>query len=332
MLKKRIVFYGIPFCLLLLTAIFAMTYFVQGETMTVPEVLHFPQHPDMQTGKHPPAEMKIMTLNIAHGRKDGFSQILQDSAGIRSHLDDIVKTVKKESPFLLALQEADGPSLWSGNFDHVAYIAEKAGFPYAIRGEHVRGMGLSYGTALLSRIFPEKPVSLTFSPSPPTFSKGFVSAVFRWPGNPDMKIRAVSVHLDFSRKSVRTRQIHKMANFVSAEELPFVIMGDFNCGWDKGRSELAMMAGTIKGKTYLPEADNLNTFYGKRLDWIVLSPHFEFGDYRVLPDILSDHSAVLSFIRESASGIRFQSLWQNRICRFQGHHIRKISSPLYEAL
>ena len=70
--------------------------------------------------------MKVMTLNIAHGRKDGPNQVFQKARTIKSNLDEIAEVVNREKPDVLALQEADGPSIWSGGLDQVKYLAEKA--------------------------------------------------------------------------------------------------------------------------------------------------------------------------------------------------------------
>ena len=51
-------------------------------------------------------------------------------------------------------------------------------------------------------------------------------------------------------------------------------------------------------RAFEPHAEGLETFHllGKRLDWILISPELEFISYDVLPDVLSDHRAVMSEI------------------------------------
>jgi hypothetical protein len=88
--------------------------------------------------------LKVMTLNITHGRKDGPNQVFQRARTIKSNLDEIAEVVNREKPDVLALQEADGPSIWSGGLDQVKYLAEKAFFQYYIHGEHVKGMKIKY--------------------------------------------------------------------------------------------------------------------------------------------------------------------------------------------
>jgi len=55
---------------------------------------------------------------------------------------------------LVALQEIDECSVWSGSFDHLDYLRTHAGFPHAAFGISNRRAGLfnlSYGNAILSR-------------------------------------------------------------------------------------------------------------------------------------------------------------------------------------
>lgn len=82
-------------------------------------------------------EFSIITLNIAHGRKDGRNQMLQRTAIIRRNLDDLARFLALTAPDIVALEEADGPSFWSGNFDHVKYLAEQAKFPHRSYVTHV---------------------------------------------------------------------------------------------------------------------------------------------------------------------------------------------------
>jgi len=243
--------------------------------------------------------LRVMTLNLAHGRKDGANQILQSTRRIRSNLNEIAPVLVKAGPDVVALQEADGPSIWSGAFSHVQHVAEKAEFRYCVRGEHVKGMKLSYGTALLSMLPLRAPVSRTFAPSPPTFSKGFVLATVAWPGEQGRQAHVVSVHLDYSRKSVRRSQARELLEYLAPREQPAIIMGDFNCDWLTTDSALRLLADGLGLKAHEPDAPAPATFpfSGKRLDWILISPDLEFVRHEVLPDVVSDHLPVLAEIR-----------------------------------
>lgn len=68
------------------------------------------------------ATVKVISLNAAYGRKTAFNQLLVSKKKTRRNLDKISRVLKHLDADLAALQEADGPSFWSGNFDHVGYL------------------------------------------------------------------------------------------------------------------------------------------------------------------------------------------------------------------
>ncbi len=196
------------------------------------------------------AALKVITLNLAHGRKDAWHQALLKRATIQANLDEVVRILQHEQPDVVALQEADAPSLWSGRFHHVAYLSEKTGIPYFVLGEHVRRMRLAYGTALVSRHHLQDATSYRFSPSPPTPLKGMVVGTIQWPGKDDVLLDLVSVHLDFSRKSVRRRQAREIIDRLAGRSRPLVLMGDFNCGFCAKDPTLSMLAGELNLQTH----------------------------------------------------------------------------------
>ncbi len=63
--------------------------------------------------------LKLLTLNLAHGRKDSFNQLLVPNGTIVENLDDIAELLKKVGADVVALQEADGPSAWSLSLIHI---------------------------------------------------------------------------------------------------------------------------------------------------------------------------------------------------------------------
>ena len=239
-----------------------------------------------------------MTLNVAHGRKRGPHQALQRTKSIKSNLDDVGALLLRHQPDLVALQEADGPSVLTGKFDHVQHIAECARYEYAFRGEHAKGKRLCSGTALLCSQPLQHPQSVKFAPSPPTFSKGFVRATLDWPGNADGQVDVVSVHFDFSRKSVRRKQARELIRNLADRPGPpgaLVVVGDFNCQWKDKTSPLHTLADELDLHAYRPDAAGLTTFprLRRRLDWVLISPALTFASHTVLRDRVSDHRAVL---------------------------------------
>jgi endonuclease/exonuclease/phosphatase family metal-dependent hydrolase len=142
----------------------------------------------------------------------------------------------------------------------------------------------------------------TFSPTPPTFNKGFLLSNINWTQNTEagsvVPVDIISVHLDFSRHRVREEQIAEMSQALSNRNNPAVILGDFNSEWFAEESVIKRLAESNTLSVYKPHADDLHTYNsGYRYDWILISKDLEFVSYKVLPDIISDHLAVLAEIK-----------------------------------
>jgi endonuclease/exonuclease/phosphatase family metal-dependent hydrolase len=239
--------------------------------------------------------LRIMTLNMAHGRGDSFHQLLQRSATTLANLDAIASLLKDSGAAVVALQEADGPSFWSGSFNHVDYLADNGAFSQSVRGAHVDGLGLSYGTALIANVDLSDPRAITFDPALSPVPKGFVVSTISWPGSPDINVDIVSVHLDFASKSIRKKQALELIEILKDRNRPVIIMGDFNAGW-QNNSTVQHISQALALSAYRPEQAGLETFpaLGERLDWILVSPGIAFRSYQVIPDTVSDHRGVIA--------------------------------------
>jgi len=218
---------------------------------------------------------------------------------LHANLAQVAALIRREHPEVVAIQEADGPSLWSGRFHHVEFLAGLTEAPYFVHGEHVKVLRLRYGTALLSRSSLETPVSHTFHPAWPILSKGMVLATIAWPGLPQRQLDVVSVHLAVSRKGVRKRQSDELVRRLEGRNRPLVLMGDFNCGYGGREQTLAVLMERLHLHAYAPSAKDLCTFplFNRRLDWILISPELEFVDYRTLSDVVSDHRPVVATLQ-----------------------------------
>lgn len=242
--------------------------------------------------------LRLVTLNLAHGRKDSRNQMFLSAETIRSNLQEVARVLKKSDAHVIALQEADAPSAWSGRFDHVGLVAEQAGLPCFYHGVHASGRYYDFGTALLSAYPFQGSFSYRFKPSKPTTTKGFVIGALDWnPGDQlqeAISIKMVSVHLDFSRRSVRRAQIEEMIAALGKIDGPMVLMGDFNTDWQTEGSSLKYLADKLGLAAFRPHAEGLSTYgdEGARLDWILVSPELRFTQYAVVPDVISDHYGV----------------------------------------
>ena len=200
---------------------------------------------------------------------------------------------------MVGLQECDGEALWSGNTHQASFLAEDGLFPFFVHGRHVKGMKLDYGTALLSEFQLHRAASVTFRPTPPTFSKGFVISTARIPLRGVFReVDVISVHLDFSRRRHRSHQVERLILELADRTRPLIVMGDFNCEWDWKDSAVQRLVNGLKLEAFDPLTETptfLST--GHRLDWILISDDLEFVRYEVLPDRVSDHQPVLAELR-----------------------------------
>ena len=278
---------------LLLSAASCVSFVTKGPPAVTPDLAVY-RDSRASTGPRP---LKVMTLNLAHGRADGRNQLLLRKRTIESNLKGVAALMRREAPDLVALQEADGPSAWSGRFSHVDTLGADAGMSHGVRAENVRGLGLSYGTALLGGVPFEDPLAVTFRPTWPTFSKGFVVAAVKWPGRPDLVVDVVSVHLDFASRFRRRKQLRHLSEVLARRGRPVVVMGDLNCGWSGREASVREFANGLGLKAYRPE-ERIATFptTGGRIDWILLSEELEFRYHEVLPATVSDHLPVAAII------------------------------------
>ena len=217
--------------------------------------------------------LRVATLNLAHGRKDNFNQLFVGKKSHQQYLNDIVDVLKQYKPHVVALQEADAASRWSGNFDHVAYLASGAEYPWRTHASNTENWLFSYGTALLSGVPLIESIQLTLESCAcsrdPGEKCGLVLAQIEWPfADKDSSriIGIISVHLDFSRKSVRDRQINEIMELLSARNNPTIIMGDFNSEWLAEAAFIKELATNGHFITHEPDADNYNTYEDRRLD------------------------------------------------------------------
>lgn len=242
--------------------------------------------------------LKVMTLNIAHGRGTGFHQMLQYSDETLENLENIATLLNDAGPDIIALQEADGPSFWSGNFNHVEYLASRGVFSRSVQASHVNAMGLSYGTALMSRLDLSNPKAVTFDPSLSPVPKGFVVSTISWPEREEIDVDVVSVHLDFMSGSIRKKQADELIAMLHARNNHVIVMGDLNSEWLRKDSAARYLAKMLELKAYQPENMELVTFpaLGERLDWILISSGLEFHSHEVIGTGISDHRGVVAEI------------------------------------
>jgi len=250
--------------------------------------------------------LRVLTLNVAHGRKDGPNQVFLARSRFLDNLAHISQTLQSVGADVVALQEADGPSAWSGRFDHAATLAGAANYPWHYRADHAESWVYRYGTAVMSRLPIRATRSHRFAASPPSPRKGFVVSEVSLPGGPPgpdaLSVDVVSVHLDFMSRRAQAQQVAELVATIRARNKPTIVLGDFNSDWARPDSTVRRLAARTGLVAYETDADDLATHRGERIDWILISDELRFQNYRVLPDIVSDHQPVYAEIGINPAG------------------------------
>lgn len=296
--------YGRKFCVMLSLPILFSCSMTQPRTLTAERLQPLEVQTLAEARGAVKDSLRLVSLNLAHGRHDSFHQLFLSANTLRQNIDETALYIKTLDADLVALQEADGPSWWSGSFDHVDRLAKQAGFYNYVRAENVNNFMGDYGSAVLSQLPITEGFGFVFQPSPPTSNKGFSLAQVHWltPGASEPHIiDVVSVHLDFSRDSVRQEQIDEMKAMLAPRALggrdSLIIMGDFNSEWLAHEYMVERFAEKSALHVFEADSDQYNTYGSKRLDWVLMSKNLEFVRYRVDDAKLSDHHVVITDIK-----------------------------------
>ena len=238
----------------------------------------------------------IMTLNIAHGRSNGMHQIFQSKACIQKQLRAIANLIKKHQSTIVTFQETDNTTFWSNYSKQTAFIAQEAALDWYAHSDHVDGLGIHYGTSIISQFKLSDALSHTFTPTPPTFAKGFTMASIQI--SEEQIVDVVSLQLDFSKRSIRHHQINEMITALKDRTNSLIVTGDFNNDWHAKSSIVKKCTDALQLKAFRPDAKKMITFptLRKRFDWILISKDLSFEEYEILPDEVSDHYAVIATI------------------------------------
>lgn len=245
--------------------------------------------------QRPTNSVRFLTLNIAHGRSNGFHQALQKNSKLSNNLDEIADLLAVEQIDVAAIQEADFEAVWSGELDQVDHIAQEAELNYSIHGQHVSQWRLVYGTAIVSRFELTDPLSVVFRTGS-IGRKGFVVSRFAWPMMPEREVDVVSLHLDPLSRRVRLRQIMELTAHLQQRKHPVIVMGDFNLSLRRDKVAARLLCeglglhGVKLNQRVMPTYPRLL----RRLDYVLISAEFSFQSYRTLDVSLSDHLPIIA--------------------------------------
>lgn len=244
-----------------------------------------------------PATVRVMSWNIAAGGGD---------------LERIAATIRAAAPDIVGLQEVD--VRWSERSafaDQATLLARmldmevRFGPIYSIAGDSVVEAGApalarEFGVAILTK----HPVmesrnhvisrlsTQTTSPEPRPHP-GFLEVVVNLRGR---RIRVFDTHLDYrADPRVRTMQAGEMLEIVRTGAAPTILLGDLNASPDA--AELQPLFSSFADAWSVASGSGLtypSTAPQKRIDYILISPHFRALRADVLQSDASDHLPVLA--------------------------------------
>jgi endonuclease/exonuclease/phosphatase family metal-dependent hydrolase len=249
--------------------------------------------------------LRILTYNIAHAR--GLSPFpgLHGRRRFERNLRRIARLFDELKPDIVALQEIDEDSRWSGSFDHLDYLRILADFPHAVFGVNNRHAGsyqLNYGNAILSRHPIANWENVTFG-THKIGGKGFLFAEIDLQGG---LLPIVNLHLNSRSRLHRFRQIDKLMEYLNAKGerrrghwlSPPILCGDLNNASHRLDATASLFRYfSLQGRYTLHPPRGVRTFPApwprRSLDFIFLPPVCRALHCQVVRCNLSDHRPVM---------------------------------------
>ena len=249
--------------------------------------------------------LRLLTFNIAHGRGLGLHQGLRTVAKLRANLLKIARLIQRLEVDIVALQEIDENSRWSGSFDHLAYLSEHTGLPHAAFGINNRRVGryhLNYGNAILSR-FPIAHVETVPFGRSVIGEKGFVFAEIDL--GKRRRLPLINIHMHHRSRPQRLKQIARLIHFLDEQRThraahwgaPPVVCGDFNnpSHWPDATATLLGYFERTNNYTLLPKTGRTfpSPWPARALDYVFLPEECREPKAEIVRCLLSDHRPVL---------------------------------------
>ena len=251
------------------------------------------------------SRLRVLTLNIAHGRGLSPYQGWHSSNTIERNLQRIVRLLLKEQPDIVALQEVDADSHWNRRIHLLDYLAREAAYVHSHLGIHNRREGrlpLAYGNGFLAQFPIENPDTHAFGQAP-IGEKGFLYCEIALPGG---HLPVVNLHLDFRSRKRRIEQVERLIHYLeerhseNGAETYFspLICGDFNSRSTVQRDAVRHLVNYLKGHcAYKLLPNGGRTFPSilptHGLDFIFVPPSYRVHQCTVLKSYVSDHRPVL---------------------------------------
>jgi len=252
-----------------------------------------------------PTKLRLMTLNMAHGRGLSTYQGFHSAKGIERNLDRIAALLLRASPDIVALQEVDEDSHWNRRIHLLDCLKAKAGFSHSELGINNRRSGrkhLSYGNGVLSQHTIEHSDTQVFGQAT-LGEKGFLYSEIAVAGG---HLPLVNLHLDFRSKKRRIRQVETLIEYLEARHsakggehyFSPIVLGDFNTHMAKRNDAVEHLFDYLQGhcdyQLYPKQGKTFPSYFPLHaLDFIYVPPSYRVRRCCVLKAYVSDHRPVL---------------------------------------
>ena len=251
--------------------------------------------------------LRVLTLNIAHGRGLSAYQGFHSQKGIERCLRRVAVLLAKADADIVALQEVDEDSHWNRRIHLLDFLQDHASYEHAYLGVHNRRGGklpLAYGNGLLTR-FPILKAEHEAFGKASLGEKGFVCAELQ---TAQGILPVVNLHLDFRSRLRRIEQIECLIQFLDNKHyasdgtphLSPIVCGDFNSRSGKPTDAVRHLFRYLQEQcTYQlhPTGRGSATFPSilpvHGLDFIFVPPSYIVRSVQVMRCYVSDHRPVL---------------------------------------
>jgi endonuclease/exonuclease/phosphatase family metal-dependent hydrolase len=250
--------------------------------------------------------VRILTLNIAHGRGLSTYQGFVSERGIQRCLSRVGRLLQRVDADIVALQEVDEDSHWNRGIHLLDVLQEQVGYPHAYLGVHNRRAGklqLAYGNGLLTQ-FPIRHAEHTAFGGASLGEKGFMCAELVTSHG---ILPVVNLHLDFRSRLRRIEQVKRLIRFLDDKKytragtphLSPIVCGDFNSGSGKPGDAVRYLFHYLQEQCayqLVPTGRKSRTFPSlfpiHGLDFVFVPPSYKVRSSKVLRSYVSDHRPV----------------------------------------
>ena len=261
--------------------------------------------------------LRLLTFNIAHARGAlPVHQGLRSQAKIRGNLLKIARLIQRLGADIVALQEIDENSRWNGSFDHLAFLSENSGLPYAVHGVNNRRGGrfhLNYGNAILSRYPIRHSETVPFGLAK-FGEKGFIFAELEVPKRGCVPL--LNIHMHHSSRPQRLKQVVRLMRYLDDLTkhraagwcIPPLVCGDFNNPSHRPDATATLLGYFEQSNSYtlLPKKGRTfpSLWPARALDYVFLPQECLEPEALIVRSMLSDHRPVLvEFSLQAAAGL-----------------------------